>query len=203
MNNWKYATWMGEDKKPPEEKNIYIYYWTWFYGSEYPSISDLIQEGKIPTEECPEHGLIWTIREEIFFDGNDADAFKEIGVKPTPWIRAYLNDLVEGLGDNFEWYDKDEEEKMGQSIGYISGRIGDLKIVVNKWLQYLVERAGEIGGDDDTFDYYPGQWDTAIQICKPLGMKEEYNKAREEALKAACGEYEDFREDPGLAEWEE
>jgi len=52
-----------------------------------------------------------------------------------------------------------------------------------QWMLYdLIWLEEHRGADDGTYDYYPDAWDVAHQIAKALGMKEEYNRARQKLL---------------------
>ena len=87
---------------------------------------------------------------------------------------------------SFGYYDSDEA-------------IEKFKDQFRSWMRQVADEAASVGGDDAYFDYYPDNWEVALQIAKALGMKEDYTKYRDIAYNLR---YADDPDD-NLLEWTE
>lgn len=107
---------------------------------------------------------------------------------------------------------KDRPRVIHDPLNYDPTSIGDIYILdidlgglekykeqFRFWMDEVAHAAASVGGDDSYFDYYPDNWEVALQLAKALEMKEDFEKYRKIAYDLC------YSDDPDqvLPEWTE
>lgn len=91
----------------------------------------------------------------------------------------WTSDHTEPLEYHTEVPPLDPNERADVFLLHIWGEVENYKKQFALALEDMAHDSSSVGGDDSYFDYYPDRWFVYHQIAQALGMKEEYEKARQ------------------------
>lgn len=111
-------------------------------------------------------------REHTVFDECEiSSVFSGLCETPTESyeIRKMIADGIKGIHGQ-ELFDKETD------ITSITLNINDIDNEVDKLANEILDMTDSVGGDDDTFDYFPDIVCAFCQICETLDMMNKYNE---------------------------
>lgn len=172
----------------------------WSKGADYAAITVFnYHDGEYPFDRlttCPCHVMpLWD-----YHDGDWVEALE--GTMGAEHAAPIIGTVIK---DRFANEPKPNYFYTHSTIYRLWGTLDSITQAAREYAKVLTERLDSVGGDDDTFDYYPGAVEALGQICYALYAMgvDEARPLHDDLIKAALeGPYADWAEDlPIINEW--